>query len=68
MSTTISYLKTPAVARLLGAPYWRLLSLIRWGRIEAPAKDSSGDYVWLPEDVERARKALGESGGEVRDE
>jgi hypothetical protein len=58
MSTAIPYLKTPAVARLLGVPYWRLWSLIRWELIEAPAKDSSGDYVWLPDDVERAQKAL----------
>jgi hypothetical protein len=67
MSTTIPYLKTPAVARLLGVPYWRLSSLIRWGRIEAPAKDSSGHYVWLPDDVERARQALaGQQGGPPR--
>jgi hypothetical protein len=67
MSTTIPYLKTPAVARLLGVPSWRLSSLIRWGRIEAPAKDSSGDYVWLPEDVARARQALaGKNGGPPR--
>jgi hypothetical protein len=67
MSTTIPYLKTPAVARLLGVPYWTLMSLLRWERIEAPAKDSSGDYVWLPEDVERARQALaGQHGGPSR--
>jgi hypothetical protein len=35
-----------------------LMSLVRWEYIPAPAKDSSGDYVWLPEDVERARHAL----------
>ena len=55
---TIPYLKTPAVARLLGVPYPRVMALIRWEYIPAPAKDSSGDYVWLPEDVDRARKAL----------
>jgi hypothetical protein len=67
MSTTIPYLKTPDVARLLGAPYWRVLALIRWERIEAPAKDSSGDYVWLPDDVERARQALAcQHGGPTR--
>lgn len=63
MSTTIPYLKTPAVARLLDVPSWRLSSLIRWGRIEAPAKDSSGDYVWLPDDIERARQALAAQHG-----
>src|SRR5262249_6703348 len=54
----VPFLKTSAVARLLGIQYVQLFSLIRNGRLEPPSKDSSGDYVWLPEDVERARQAL----------
>jgi hypothetical protein len=61
MSATLPFLKTPTVARQLGVPYWRVIGLIRWGVIDPPAKDSSGDYVWLPADVERARRALGDS-------
>jgi hypothetical protein len=50
--------KTPIVARELGIPYYRLLNLIRCDHIIPPAKDSSGDYVWSAEDIERARQAL----------
>ncbi len=32
---TIPYLKTPAVARLLGVPYPRVMALIRWEYIPA---------------------------------
>ena len=51
--------KTAAVVRELGTTYDRLLNLIRFGKMAPPAKDSSGDYCWTEEDVERARKALG---------
>jgi DNA-binding transcriptional MerR regulator len=51
--------KTPAAARRLGVTYHRLMGLIRFGKIPAPQKDESGDYLWLPEDIERARVALG---------
>ncbi len=46
-------LKTPAVADLLGVPYWLIHQLIRERRLAPPAKDSSDDYCWLPDDVER---------------
>jgi hypothetical protein len=52
------YLKSRAVADQLGVPYWRLFDLIRSRRLVAPDKDSSGDYVWTSDDVERARQAL----------
>ena len=64
MSAPLPYLKTPAVARQLSVPYWRVIGLIRWGAIDPPAKDSSGDYAWLPEDVERARRALEDTRSE----
>jgi hypothetical protein len=54
----MSYLKTTFAARQLGIPYWRLFDLIRSGLIPAPEKDSSGDYIWTADDVERARDAL----------
>jgi hypothetical protein len=59
----MSFLKSAAVADLLGVPYWRLFDLLRTRKLTPPAKDSSGDYVWLPEDVERARAALRASRG-----
>jgi hypothetical protein len=58
MDTATVYLKSTAVARQLNVPYHRLFGLIRGGKLEPPLKDSSGDYVWLPEDLERARQAL----------
>jgi predicted site-specific integrase-resolvase len=54
----MSYFKSRAVAQALGVPYYRLFELIRSGKLVAPAKDSSGDYCWTEEDVERARAAL----------
>ena len=50
--------KTTAAARHLGVPYHRLVNLIRYGKIAAPAKDSSGDYLWSEEDLVAARAAL----------
>jgi hypothetical protein len=62
MQQTISVrptiLKSTAVAALLGVPYWLIHRLVSERRIVAPLKDSSGDYVWFPEDVENARRAL----------
>jgi DNA-binding transcriptional MerR regulator len=50
--------KTKAVADLLGITYHRLFELIRSNKITPPQKDSSGDYVWTEQDIERARQAL----------
>ena len=52
------FFKTPAAARLLNVPYWRLINLLRTDKIAAPAKDSSGDYVWSEADLAAAREAL----------
>jgi hypothetical protein len=52
------FYKTAGVARLLGESYTRIFWLIRTDKIEPPHKDSSGDYVWLPEDIDRVRAAL----------
>ncbi len=52
------YMKTPAVADLLGVPYWKIVQLLRSRSITPPAKDTSGDFVWVEADVERARQAL----------
>jgi hypothetical protein len=51
-------IKSPQAAQQIGCGYYRLMSLIRDGRLTPPSKDSSGDYIWGPEDVERARFAL----------
>jgi hypothetical protein len=50
--------KTTSVARLLDVPYSRLFDLLRSRQLAAPQKDSSGDYIWTDEDIERARAAL----------
>jgi DNA-binding transcriptional MerR regulator len=52
------FLKSPAVARLLGVNLPCLLSLPRTGRMAPPQKDSSGHYVWTDADIDRARQAL----------
>jgi hypothetical protein len=54
----MAFLKTREVARPLGVRYHALANRLRDGRLVAPGKDSSGDYVWLPADIEMARLAL----------
>ncbi len=56
-----TYKKTPQVSDLLGIQYHRLISLLRSKRLVPPEKDSSGDYVWSPEDIERARQVINTS-------
>jgi hypothetical protein len=51
-------MKTPIAAKQLGVPVHRLATLIRFEKITPPSKDSSGDYVWTAEDIERARAAM----------
>jgi hypothetical protein len=58
----MTVLKTPAITDALGIPYWRVNQLIRSREFTPPMKDSSGDYVWLPEDVERLKKVLAARG------
>jgi hypothetical protein len=64
-SPCMTYQKTPAVADLLGISYSRLINLLRTRRLVPPQKDTSGDYVWTSEDVERARQVL--ASGPSRD-
>jgi hypothetical protein len=54
----MGYYKTPQAARLLGVTYHRLIGLLRFDKIDPPARDSSGDFVWTDSDLVRARKAL----------
>jgi hypothetical protein len=54
----MSFLKSRVVADQLGISYYNLFELIRSKHLTPPDKDSSGDYVWTPADVERARAAL----------
>ena len=50
--------KTRDVVRLLGVTISRLRWLLTAGKIPLPARDSSGDFVWSDEAIERARQAL----------
>jgi hypothetical protein len=52
------YRKTTAAAQELGVPYWRLVGLMRYGKITPPGRDTSGDFVWTDADMARARAAL----------
>ncbi len=50
--------KTPFAARRLRVTYHRIVGLIRFGKIQPPEKDSSGDYVWTEKDLRAAAEAL----------
>jgi hypothetical protein len=50
---------TREVADELGIPETHLRSLLRFGKIKPePGKNGSGDLIWFPADVRRAREAL----------
>ena len=52
-------IKTMLAVRALDTTYHRLIGLLRFNKLNPPPeKDSSGDYIWSQEDLERARKAL----------
>jgi hypothetical protein len=51
-------LKSREVVTLLAITYAQLTAAIHNGKLVPPEKDVSGDYRWLPADVERARKAI----------
>ncbi len=55
----MNVIKTAMAVRLLGTTYHKLFGLVRYGKIPAPSKDSSGDYLWRPKDLAAARRALG---------
>jgi hypothetical protein len=52
------FFKTVEVSRMLQYRYENLFNLIRNGQLTPPAKDSSGDYIWLASDIDRARRAI----------
>jgi hypothetical protein len=52
------FFKTTAGAREIGIAPSHLYSLIRSGKVPAPPKDSSGDYLWDQDALEAAREAL----------
>jgi hypothetical protein len=51
-------MKTPRAAKTLGISYWNLHNMLRAGQVTRPQKDESGDYIWTPEDLERARQEI----------
>jgi hypothetical protein len=52
------FVKSVVAARMLGVSYNSLLNRVRFGFIPKPQTDSSGDFIWSREDLERARVAL----------
>jgi len=56
---------TLAVSRLLNVSYQKLFRLVRYHGL-AVAKSDSGDYQWLPADIEAAKRMLAEYPGRQR--
>ncbi len=46
------------VARLLGTREWVIRYALRAGRVRAPEKTPSGDYLWRPADVRDLARLL----------
>jgi hypothetical protein len=51
-------MKTPVAAMHLNTTYHRLIDLVRFQKIPAQGKDTSGHYIWGQADLDRAREAL----------
>jgi hypothetical protein len=49
---------TRDVSRILNVPIPQLHAMLRCRRMREPQRDSSGRFIWTPEDVEEARRAL----------
>lgn len=54
--------RTRDVAQELGVNALKLETLIRYGKLPPPAKDSGGSFIWSAADVARARAALAKKG------
>jgi hypothetical protein len=54
----LTTLKTRQVCAEAPVSYSTLTGLLRSGRLAAPPKDASGDFVWTTEDLPRIRAAL----------
>ena len=54
----MDYSSTPQAARRLGVSVSMLAKAVWDGRVEAPAKSPSGNYLWTLRDIERASWAL----------
>jgi hypothetical protein len=52
------YQKSTQLCDTLGIPYWRLVYLLQARRVPKPNRDSSGDYLWSPAEIEAVRRAL----------
>jgi hypothetical protein len=52
------YRKSPVAAREAGITYAQLIGLMRYGHLEPPQRDSSGDFIWTDADMERVRAVL----------
>jgi hypothetical protein len=50
--------RTRDVGILLRENWWTIYNLIRLKKMQAPRKDSDGNYLWFEDDVRRARAAL----------
>jgi hypothetical protein len=49
-------LKTPQAARQLNRSHRQLIYAIQTGKLPAPPRDGSGDYLWFDDQLEAARR------------
>src|ERR1019366_1279067 len=55
------YKKTAVAAASIGVAESYLISLLRRKAIDAPDKDTSGDYLWTPADIAAAKGKVDEA-------
>lgn len=58
MKVMTPFRKTPVAVKELNTTYFKLIGLIRFGKIAPRQRDSSSHYIWTDDDLARAREAL----------
>jgi len=54
----MNYLSTRQVAQSLGVSVSRLTKAVLSGRVDAPQKSPSGNFLWTARDIDRASMVL----------
>jgi hypothetical protein len=56
----MSFYRTRDVQEMLNVELHFITDLLRRRKVQRPEKDSCGQYVWWPQDIERLRVAIAE--------
>jgi hypothetical protein len=61
-----NFYSTKQTAKLVGEPVWTLNNALQFGKLDPPAKDHFGNYLWSKDDIARLKQYLSRAGRRVR--